>query len=920
MPTQVQFRRGNTTATSTFTGANGEISIDTDKKALVIHDGVTAGGFPVLTADNATLTGNTSAVNVLVTGKFFAGNTSANLTANSILLNISNSTSVANLSPSSLVIGSTVVNSSVLTISTGEFSTGANVGANVNLTTSSLQVGNSTVNTQVNSSSITTTTITGSAINIGTSGFIANSTAIVLAEPVTANGTTGTSGQVLASNGTTGSPYWADNEATTPLTYVQNTDSRTLSGNLVISGTSFTPSSNTVLLGNATSRWVVSANSGDFTGTITGTVANMSTSVNSALLTVGSDFIANSTAIVGTGFANISTSVNSALLTVGTAFIANTIGVYHTGLVSTASLTTSVFTSNTTAIVPTSNTILLGNSTRRFVLSANTGDFSGAITSSGGINPASNTTGTALGSATARFVLNANSGNFTANIAMNSNYITGLSDPSNAQDAATKAYVDTFAQGLHVHESVEAATTDTLATLSGGTVTYDNGTSGVGATLTLSSALSTLDGYTLVDGDRVMVKNQANTAHNGIYTRTSSTVLTRATDYDSAAEIAGGDFTFVTNGTLFNSTGFVQIDEVTTVGTDAVVFQQFSGQGTFTAGQYLYLTGSQFNANADSASTASVLIARDASKNFAANTATLNSVSATTGTFSGAVSGITTLGTGNTTVTGFVNATSTIQGGSSLTIAGAASGITTLAAGNTSITGFANASVSVNSALLTVGTSFIANTTGVYHTGTINAASITIGSSSFTANSTAIVFADPLTANGGTGTSGQVLASNGSTGSPYWVTPGGGSAAADDTTTNGTRYVLFANQTSGTISTAYVSSTKLTYNPSTGTLTSTVLTASSDEKLKTNIHTIFNPIDVISNLRGVSFDRKDTGLKDFGVIAQEIEQVIPEVVHIDNDGYRSVSYNSIIGFLIEGMKQQQSKISDLEEKIQKLLD
>jgi hypothetical protein len=818
MPTQVQFRRGNTTATSTFTGANGEISINTDTKALVIHDGVTAGGFPVLTADNPTLTGNTSANNVLITGKFFAGNTTANLTANSTLLNISNATSAANLSPSSLVIGSAVVNSTVLTIATGNFSTGANVGANVNLTTSTIQVGNSSVNTQVNSSSITTTTFTGSEINIGSSGLIANSTAIVIAEPVTANGTTGTAGQVLTSNGSTGAPYWIDNQATTPATYVQNTDSRTLSGNLVISGTYFNPSANTVLLGNATSRWVVSANSGDFTGTVTGTVANMSTSVNSALLTVGSSFIANTT------------------------------GAYHTGVVNAASLTTSGFVANATGIIPTSNTI-------------------------------------SLGSATGRFVLNANSGNFTANIAMNSNYITGLSDPSNAQDAATKAYVDTFQQGLHVHASVAAATTGTLATLSGGTVTYDNGTSGVGATLTLSVALTTLDGYTLVNGDRIMVKDQANTAHNGIYTRTSSTVLTRATDYDSAVEIAGGDFSYVTNGTLYNSTGWVQIDEVTTVGTDAVVFQQFSGQGTFTAGNYLYLTGSQFNANADSASTASVLIARDASKNFAANTATLNSVSATTGTFSGAVSGITTLG-----------------------------------AGNTSITGFANASISVNSALLTVGTSFIANTTGVYHTGLINAASINIGSSSFIANSSAVVIADPLTANGGTGTAGQVLASNGSTGSPYWVTAGGGSSAADDTTTNGTRYVLFANQTTGTISTAYVSSTKLTYNPSTGTLTSTVVTASSDEKLKTNIHTISDPIDVISNLRGVSFDRKDTGLKDFGVIAQEIEQVIPEVVHIDNDGFRSVSYNSIIGFLIEGMKQQQSKISDLEEKIQKLLD
>jgi len=79
-----------------------------------------------------------------------------------------------------------------------------------------------------------------------------------------------------------------------------------------------------------------------------------------------------------------------------------------------------------------------------------------------------------------------------------------------------------------------------------------------------------------------------------------------------------------------------------------------------------------------------------------------------------AVSGITTLATGNTTVTGFANVTSTIQGGSSLTIAGAASGITTLAAGNTTITGFANVTSSVNSASLSVGTTFVANTTRVF--------------------------------------------------------------------------------------------------------------------------------------------------------------------------------------------------------------
>ena len=120
-------------------------------------------------------------------------------------------------------------------------------------------------------------------------------------------------------------------------------------------------------------------------------------------------------------------------------------------------------------------------------------------------------------------------------------------------------------------------------------------------------------------------------------------------------------------------------------------------------------------------------------------------------TIAGALSGVTTAAMGNTTVTGFANVTSTIQGGSSLTIAGAASGITTLAAGNTTITGFANVSTSVNSALLTVGTSFIANTSRVV-----------IGT------------AVGLEANGGIGTAGQVLHSNGTT--AYW-------AADDDTNT-----------------------------------------------------------------------------------------------------------------------------------------
>jgi hypothetical protein len=169
-------------------------------------------------------------------------------------------------------------------------------------------------------------------------------------------------------------------------------------------------------------------------------------------------------------------------------------------------------------------------------------------------------------------------------------------DPTSALQLATKQYVDAVAEGLHVHASCAAATTGTLASITGGTVTYNNGTAGVGATLTLSVALTALDGYTLLNGDRVLVKNEATQANNGIYTwATGGTVLTRATDFDTAAEMASGDFTFVSNGTLYGSTGWVQTDPVTVVGTSPVTWIQFSGSGAYTAGTGLTLVGTQFS-------------------------------------------------------------------------------------------------------------------------------------------------------------------------------------------------------------------------------------------------------------------------------------------------------------------------------------
>lgn len=173
--------------------------------------------------------------------------------------------------------------------------------------------------------------------------------------------------------------------------------------------------------------------------------------------------------------------------------------------------------------------------------------------------------------------------------------IINLGAPTQASDAATKAYVDDVAQGLHVKEGVDAATTDTLATLSGGTVTYDNGTAGVGATLTLSVALTILDGHTLIIGDRVLVKNEAEPANNGIYVVTSSTVLTRDPLFDSDEEIEGGDFVFVVEGTENGSTGWVQSSTVNVVGTDDMVWIQFSGAGTYSPGVGLDIVGTEFS-------------------------------------------------------------------------------------------------------------------------------------------------------------------------------------------------------------------------------------------------------------------------------------------------------------------------------------
>ena len=140
-----------------------------------------------------------------------------------------------------------------------------------------------------------------------------------------------------------------------------------------------------------------------------------------------------------------------------------------------------------------------------------------------------------------------------------------------------------------------------------------------------------------------------------------------------------------------------------------------------------------------------------------------------------------------------------------------------------------------------------------------------------------------------------------------------GATLSDDTTTDATRYPVYADSITGSYLTAYTSSSKYTYNPSTGTLSSTIMTATSDKNVKDNIKVLSDALNTLKQIEGVSFNWKDNGLKSYGVIAQDIENVLPDVVQTDPNGLKSVNYQALTAFLIESIKELKTEIDTLKE-------
>lgn len=160
----------------------------------------------------------------------------------------------------------------------------------------------------------------------------------------------------------------------------------------------------------------------------------------------------------------------------------------------------------------------------------------------------------------------------TSSFSFGSQLLTSLADPVSNQDAATKYYVDSVAQGLDIKASVVTASTANITTLSG---------------------LLTVAGVTLTAGQRVLVKNQTASEDNGIYLA-SATAWSRSPDADTWDELVSA-FVFVEEGTNADTGWVCTINAGGTLGTTPITWTQFSGAGTYTNGTGLTLTGNVFS-------------------------------------------------------------------------------------------------------------------------------------------------------------------------------------------------------------------------------------------------------------------------------------------------------------------------------------
>lgn len=496
------------------------------------------------------------------------------------------------------------------------------------------------------------------------------------------------------------------------------------------------------------------------------------------------------------------------------------------------------------------------------------------------------------------------------------------------EELATKSYVDNFTTaGLTVQKAVSAASTTDINAY------YDNGLSGIGAKLWgVNVGALLLDGYNPLFEERVLIKDQGSNGgigslpENGYYivTRTgsgsTSFELVRANDFDEPTEIVAGAFSFVLEGEVNSGGGFVLVTKgPVAIGTSAIEFTQFSSPGEILAGDGLTKTGNVIDVNTASASR---IVVNADDIDLAPVVVTRNNF--TTG-FSTFITGIQVDGYGR--VTGVITsntvstATSTRNGVASFAgtqfnfNSGGTPGLISLASTTTGAVLDAFGTPNQIDVGRNAGLIYIGFTENISIVGSVTAASFSGDGSNLTGIQAGVGI---RTTGGLVGAGYTTLEFRGAGISTILTDPieptrviinieGG----RDIDTIASPNQVLYKNA-----SNLVTGSNNLTFN-GTNLICGGTVTANSDRKLKKNIKPISNALEKTLALNGVEFDFTNREESSIGFIAQEVEQVIPQLV-FGGDGeneLKSIAYQNFVALLVEAIKDQQSQINDLKNEI-----